>query len=129
MGALHRNRRTFAWKCFGVAAADMTRSLRPSTLTLAGLVKHLALVEDHYFTHQLLGQPYPEVWAPIEENDNWDFESAVRDSPQSLHAVWSAAVQRSEAATIGCWRSRDWISVSSSPAGTSRSACAESLST
>ena len=99
MGALHRNRRTFAWKCFGVAAADMTRSLPPSTLTLAGLVKHLALVEDHYFTHQLLGQPYPEVWAPIEENDNWDFESAVRDSPQSLHAVWSAAVQRSEAAT------------------------------
>ena len=42
----------------------MTRCLPPSTLTLAGLVKHLALVEDHYFTHQLLGQPYPEVWAP-----------------------------------------------------------------
>ena len=39
------------------------------------------------------------MWAPIEENDNWDFESAVRDSPQSLHALWSAAVQRSEAAT------------------------------
>lgn len=99
LGALHRNRRTFAWKCFGVDAGDMARSLSPSTLTLAGLVKHLALVEDHYFTHQLLGQPYPEVWAPIEENDNWDFESAVRDSPQSLHALWSAAVQRSEAAT------------------------------
>ena len=77
----------------------MTRSLIPSTLTLAGLVKHMALVEDHYFTHQLLGQPYPDVWAPITDDENWDFESAVLDDPGTLHTLWSAAVRRSEVAT------------------------------
>ncbi len=30
-------------------------------MTLAGLVKHLALVEDHYFTHQLLGREYLSI--------------------------------------------------------------------
>ena len=46
LGALHRNRRTFAWKCFGLSAEEMRRTLGPSTMTLAGLVKHVALVED-----------------------------------------------------------------------------------
>lgn len=31
-------------------------------MTLGGLVKHLALVEDQDFTHQLLGRDYPKVW-------------------------------------------------------------------
>lgn len=53
LGALHRNRRTFAWKASGLDTEAMNRTLGPSTMTLAGLVKHLALVEDHYFTHQL----------------------------------------------------------------------------
>ena len=53
----------------------MSRTLSPSSLTLAGLVKHMALVEDHYFTHQLM------------------------DSPEELQELWLAAVRRSEAAT------------------------------
>lgn len=61
LGALHRNRRTFAWKTGGLNAEAMRRTLGPSTMTLGGLVKHLALVEDHYFTHQLLGREYPAV--------------------------------------------------------------------
>lgn len=64
LAALHRNRITFEWKCFGLDHASMNRTLAPSSLTLAGLVKHMALVEDHYFTHQLLGDPYPDSWAP-----------------------------------------------------------------
>jgi uncharacterized protein DUF664 len=46
LGALDRNRRTFAWKCFGLSADEMRRTLGASTMTLAGLVKHVALVED-----------------------------------------------------------------------------------
>lgn len=96
---LHRNRRTFAWKSFGLDHAAMNRTLPPSTLTLAGLVKHLALVEDHYFTHQLMGRDYPVVWAPLAENANWDFESAALDTPDELQELWLAAVARSESAT------------------------------
>lgn len=98
LGALHRNRRTFAWKTGGLDAEAMRRTLDPSALTLGGLVKHLALVEDHYFTHQLLGRDYPAVWAPMAEDDDWEWTSAAEDSPQELRTLWLEAVARSEAA-------------------------------
>jgi Protein of unknown function (DUF664) len=99
LGALHRNRRTFAWKTGGLDAESMRRTLGPSTVTLGGLVKHLALVEDHYFTHQLLGRGYPAVWAPMAEEDQWDWTSAAQDSPEQLRTLWLEAVARSQAAT------------------------------
>ena len=98
LGALNRNRRTFDWKTRGLDADQMRQTLGPSTVTLGGLVKHLALVEDHYFTHHLLGRDYPDVWRPMGENPSWDWESAADDSPEELRALWLAAVGRSEAA-------------------------------
>jgi uncharacterized damage-inducible protein DinB len=98
LGALHRNRRTFAWKTGGLDADAMRRTLGPSTMTLAGLVKHVALVEDHYFTHQLLGRDYPAVWAPVAEDDSWEWTSAADDTPEQLRTLWLQAVARSTAA-------------------------------
>lgn len=98
LGALHRNRRTFAWKTGGLDDEAMRRTLGPSTMTLGGLVKHLALVEDHYFTYQLLGRDYPAVWAPMAEADDWEWSSAAADSPEELRTLWLEAVARSEAA-------------------------------
>ena len=98
LGVLHRNRRTFGWKTGGLDTDAMTRTLGPSTMTLGGLVKHLALIEDHYFTHQLLGRDYPAVWAPMEENEDWEWTSAANDSPTELRTLWLEAVARSEAA-------------------------------
>ena len=98
LGALHRNRRTFAWKTGGLDADAMRQTLGPSTVTLGGLVKHLALVEDHYFTHQLHGRDYPDVWAPMAEQDGWDWVSAADDAPDELRTLWLEAVARSEAA-------------------------------
>ena len=98
LGALHRNRRTFAWKTGGLDTDAMRRTLAPSTLTLGGLLKHLALVEDHYFTHQLLGRDYPAVWAPMAEDEDWEWTSAADDSAGDLRALWLQAVARSEAA-------------------------------
>lgn len=97
---LHRNRRTFGWKVSGLDADGMRRTLAPSSLTLGGLVKHLALVEDHYFTHQLLGEAYPAVWAPLETSDDpdWEWSSAAQDTPEQLLELWRGAVARSEAA-------------------------------
>lgn len=98
LGALSRNRRTFAWKTGRLDAGAMRRTLGPSTVTLGGLVKHLALNEDHYFTHQLLGRDYPAVWAPMAGSDDWEWTSAVDDSPEELRTLWLAAVARSRAA-------------------------------
>ena len=98
LAVLDRNRRTFAWKAFGPDADGMRRRLEPSTMTLGGLAKHLALVEDHYFTHLLLGRDYPAVWAPLADDPDWDWHSAADDSPEELRALWEAAVERSHAA-------------------------------
>lgn len=98
LGALNRNRRTFGWKTGGLDAEEMRRTLGPSTMTLGGLVKHLALVEDHYFTHQLLGRDYPLVWAPTAEDPDWEWHSAADDSPEDLRRLWLESVARSDAA-------------------------------
>jgi uncharacterized protein DUF664 len=53
LGSLERQRAIFAWKCGGLDAAGLSATLGPSSMTLGGLLKHLALVEDEYFSHRL----------------------------------------------------------------------------
>jgi hypothetical protein len=57
LGSLERQRATLAWKCGGLDAAGMRARLGPGAITLGGLLKHLALVEDDYFSGRLLGPP------------------------------------------------------------------------
>jgi hypothetical protein len=99
LGALDRNRRTFAWKCFGLSAEEMRRTLGPSTVTLAGLVKHVSLVEDYYFSLGL-GEHMPAPWRDVDfdADPDWDWHSAADDSPEELRALWEAATGRSRAA-------------------------------
>ena len=59
---LDRSRATFAWKCGGLDAAGLNKRLPPSTMTLGGLLKHLALIEDFYTTRDVTGQPMGPPW-------------------------------------------------------------------
>ena len=101
LAALERNRRTFAWKCSGVDAAGFRSTTAASDLTLAGLMKHLALIEDHYFTHQLRGRPMPAPWDVVDfdVDPSWEWRTALTDDPHEVRALWLAAVRRSRAAT------------------------------
>jgi hypothetical protein len=56
LGSLERQRTIFAWKCGGLDAAGLRATLGTSSMTLGGLLKHLALVEDEYFSHRLPGR-------------------------------------------------------------------------
>ncbi|MGW6201096.1 mycothiol transferase [Kribbella sp. NPDC055110] len=100
MGALERNRRTFAWKCGGLDSAGLNKQHPPSTVTLGGLLKHLALVEDEYFTRRLLGKELPAPWDAVDwdADPDWEWQSAADDSPEDLMDLWQAAVARSRAA-------------------------------
>jgi hypothetical protein len=100
LGALDRNRRTFAWKVFGLSTEELNRTLGPSTVTLAGLAKHVSLVEDYYFSLGL-GEVMPQPWRDVDfdADPDWDWHSAADDSPEELKALWEAAVQRSRQAT------------------------------
>jgi uncharacterized damage-inducible protein DinB len=100
VGALERNRRTFAWKCGGLDSDALRRTLGPSTMTLGGLLKHLALVEDEYFTRQLTGAPsLSPPFDPVDFNadPDWEWRTAADDSPEDLLGLWESCVDRSRA--------------------------------
>jgi uncharacterized damage-inducible protein DinB len=77
----------------------MARTTAASDLTLAGLVKHLALVEDSWFTERFAALPAPKPWAGVdwEADRDWEMHSAVHDSPAELLALYDAACARSRA--------------------------------
>ena len=95
--ALERSRAQFAWKCGGLDAAGLSKRLPSSTMTLGGLVKHLALVEDHYTTTALTGEAMGPEWHAYDGPD-WEWRTAGDDSPEELYALWRGAVERSRAA-------------------------------
>ena len=99
LGALDRLRATFRWKAGGLDAAGLRKRLPPSGLTLGGLLKHLAFVEDYTFTAKLAGAAPGEPWQSIDwdAQPGWDFASADHDAPEDLYALWDAAVARSRA--------------------------------
>jgi hypothetical protein len=98
--ALERSRATFAWKCGGLDAAALRAVHPPSAITLGGLLKHLALVEDHHTARDLAAQPMPPPWdaADFDADPDWEWHSAADDSPEELYDLWSGAVRRSRAA-------------------------------
>ncbi|KAE8763136.1 DUF664 domain-containing protein [Georgenia thermotolerans] len=96
LGALDRLRMTFRWKADGLDAAGLQARVGASALTLGGLLKHLAVVEDNLFTAKLRGERLGEPWATLwDGDDDWPFTSAADDPPERLYAFWDEAVDRS----------------------------------
>jgi hypothetical protein len=50
LGFLGDQGATLAWKCEGLDAVGLRATTAASTMTLGGLLKHLALVEDSWFS-------------------------------------------------------------------------------
>jgi hypothetical protein len=99
LGSLERQRATFAWKAGGLDAAGLRATVGVSPMTLGGLVKHLALVEDDYFSRRLHGRDLGAPWAGIDwdADPDWEWRTGAEDGPEKLYALWAAAVERSRA--------------------------------
>ena len=69
-GALDRLRTTFRFKADDLDAAGLRVRIGASSLTLGGLLKHLAVCEDNMFTIRLSGAPIGAPW----EGTDWDGE-------------------------------------------------------
>lgn len=93
-------RATMVRKVEGLTKAQLAQRLAPSNLTLGGLVKHLALVEDSWFQERLLGREPVEPWAAVDwdATPDWDFDSAADDEPAEIVALYEAACERSRRA-------------------------------
>jgi uncharacterized damage-inducible protein DinB len=99
LGFLDFQRATLAWKCEGLGAAGLNVTVGPSSMTLGGLLKHLAYVEDLWFSRFLDGRDKAPPWDTVDwkADPDWDWHSAAEDSPEQLVALWQDAVARSRA--------------------------------
>ncbi|WP_035937063.1 mycothiol transferase [Knoellia aerolata] len=102
LGSLERQRATFTWKCADLTAEQLRLRLPSSELSLARLLKHLAWMEDLNFTRDLAHEEVPAPWADVdaETRSEWAFESADRDSADTLYALWGSAAERSRRAVL-----------------------------
>lgn len=100
VGSLERQRATFVWKCGGLDHAGLTATVGASSMTLGGLLKHLALVEDDYFQRRLLGRPLGSPWDAVDwdADPNWEWRTAASDSPEHLMTLYTDAVTRARSA-------------------------------
>ncbi|MEY2478829.1 MAG: hypothetical protein QOG87_4144 [Actinomycetota bacterium] len=82
-------RLTLEMKCAGLDAEALARrSVEPSTMSLLGLVRHLAEMERGSFREVMAGQDAPRLFCSDTDRDG-DFDGAVPD-PQVVAEAWRA---------------------------------------
>lgn len=90
---LEWHRGTLAVKCEGLTEEQLReRSATPSTLSLLGLVRHMAHVERAWFRHVLNDEDIPRLWGKDTRQDA-DFEDVDTASAEEAFAVWQEEVE------------------------------------
>jgi hypothetical protein len=85
--ALRCLRLTLELKCAGVDAEAMARrAVEPSTMSLLGLVRHLAEAERATFRRLMAGEDAPRLYCSPSDPDG-DFDGAVAD-PEVVEEAW-----------------------------------------
>ncbi|MGC5629865.1 DinB family protein [Georgenia sp. Z1344] len=97
LGFLDYLRGTIDWKTRGLSPEQLGATHAPSTMTLGGMLLHLAFVEDFWLTHGMRGEPVPtsatdEEW---DADPDRDWHAAKGRARADLRAEWLAAVDRS----------------------------------
>ncbi|HSP64728.1 MAG TPA: DinB family protein [Candidatus Deferrimicrobium sp.] len=86
---LRYQRDTFQLKCAGLDATALARrSVEPSTLSLLGLIRHLADVERGWFREVMAGHDAPARFSSADDRDG-DFDGAQPDAGLVAQA-WEA---------------------------------------
>lgn len=103
LGFLDYQRATFAWKCGGLDAAGLSATVGVSSMTLGGMLKHLALVEDSWFSEVLHGRDPSPPWDGVDwdADRDWEWHTAAADTPEQLLGLWQANVARARACVTG----------------------------
>jgi dienelactone hydrolase len=105
-------RQTMLSKTEGLNREQMARRHAPSSLTLAGLLYHLALVEETWMEVRFLGLPEREPWAGIDwaADPEWEFRTSAGMEPAQVRQRYRDACERSRQAASQA-RGLDQLSV------------------
>ena len=86
-------------KCDGLNSDQLARrSVPPSTLSLLGLIRHLAQMENHWFQRVLQARTQaPRLYKP-EDDPDWDFRGASPDPAvvTDAFATWKAQIAKAD---------------------------------
>jgi uncharacterized damage-inducible protein DinB len=98
IGYLDYHRQTLRLKTEGLSSEQLNAVLPPSTMTLGGMLKHLALVEDYWFSVMFLGNEDAEPWKSVDwdADRDWEWHTAVDDTPEYLRGLYDESVAASD---------------------------------
>jgi uncharacterized damage-inducible protein DinB len=99
LGFLEYQRATLAWKCAGLDAAGFAATVGASSMTLGGMLKHMAYVEENWFSRWLFGRDRQPPFDTVDwdADPDWEWHSAADDTPARLRDLWQDAVDGSRA--------------------------------
>jgi uncharacterized damage-inducible protein DinB len=87
---LEFHRATLAWKCAGLTDEQLReRSVPPSSMSLIGLVRHMAEVERNWFRRVLSGEDAPGLYYSDDDPDG-DFDNVATATRAEAFAAWQA---------------------------------------
>lgn len=97
LGFLDYQRATLKWKVEGLDSAGLNATVGVSSMTLGGMLKHLAYVESDWCARWLHGLDAQAPWNAVDwaADYDWDWHSAADDTPEQLLALWQDTVTRS----------------------------------
>ncbi|MGH8891776.1 MAG: DinB family protein [Actinomycetes bacterium] len=100
-GLLEYHRATLLWKCAGLTADQLkTRAVKPSSLSLLGLVRHMADVERVWFRRRVAGEPIEALhWT--DASPDGDFDEVDSADAGADFAVYAAEVEAARAIQAG----------------------------
>ncbi|MFJ3218949.1 DinB family protein [Kitasatospora sp. NPDC086801] len=99
---LDYHRSTLALKCEGLTDDQLRlRSVPPSTLSLLGLVRHMAEVEQYWFQTVLRGDESTEDHYWTEADEDGDFNGVDTADVAADLATWRAEVEAARRASAG----------------------------
>jgi uncharacterized damage-inducible protein DinB len=99
LGFLDWQRATLAWKVSGLDSAALRARTAASTMTLGGVLKHIALVEQTWFNRYLHGRDRRPPWNAVDwtSDPDWEWRTSAEDSAEELLALWQRTVEQSRA--------------------------------
>ena len=112
LGFLNYQRDTLRWRCSGLTAASLSTPVAPTTLTLGGLLKHLAVVEAGWLNQFFAGGVAKPSWfGELDQDDpDWSMTSAAGADPEQLFAWFDESIAVSDQVVADALAGADGLS-------------------
>jgi uncharacterized damage-inducible protein DinB len=99
---LDYHRHTLLWKCSDLTAEQLRmRIVEPSSLSLLGLLRHMAEVERVWFRRRFAGEQLDFLYSDMETNPDGDFDDVDKADAETDHAAYVREVELARAAAAG----------------------------